>query len=44
MAFATLLVPIVGLTAIASIVSDAATLIGVEYVFDPALGATPSVV
>ena len=43
-AFSTMLVPIVGLIAIASIVSDAPTEIGAEYGVDPAEGALPFVV
>jgi hypothetical protein len=40
----TLLVPVVGLTAMALIVSDAATAIGLEYLVDKAVGVDPSVV
>jgi hypothetical protein len=40
----TLLLPSVGLTAIALSVSDAETAIGPEYEVDPGVGAVPSVV
>lgn len=43
-ALARLLVPTVGLTAIALIVSDAAAAIGLEYCVDAAVGVVPSVV
>ena len=43
-ALATLLLPRIGLMAIALIVSDAATAIGLEYFVDAAPGVDPSVV
>jgi hypothetical protein len=43
-AFSIMLVPMVGLIAIASIVSDAMTETGDEYGVDPAVGLVPSVV
>jgi hypothetical protein len=43
-AFSIMLVPIVGLIAIAPIVSDVPTAMGAEYCVDPAVGAVPLVV